>query len=54
MPKSVTNSRIEENGKVVKLDSSEVQALDEVHKKKGMKRFVYPDFGVDFGFPDKS
>ena len=26
----------------MKLDASEVQALDKVHKDKGMKRFVYP------------
>lgn len=50
----MTNSRIEENAKVVKLDSSEVAALDKVHKVKGVTRFVYPQFGVDFGFPDKS
>jgi len=42
-----------ENAKVIKLDRSEVESLDSVHKVKGMKRFVYPDFGVDFGFPDK-
>lgn len=50
----MTNSRIEENAKVVKLDASEVAELDKVHKVKGVKRFVYPEFGVDFGFPDKS
>lgn len=50
----MTNSRIEENAKIVKLDSSEVAALDNVHKVRGMTRFVYPAFGVDFGFPDKS
>lgn len=50
----MTASRIEENSKIVKLDPSEVDALDKVHKTKGMTRFVYPAFGVDFGFPDKS
>lgn len=46
LPKSVTESRIKENLKTVKLDSSDLEALDAIHKKKGLKRFVYPDFGV--------
>ncbi|KAK4506890.1 hypothetical protein PRZ48_000623 [Zasmidium cellare] len=54
LPKSVTPSRIEENLKTVKLDSSDLEALDSIHKKKGLTRYVYPPFGVDLGFPDKS
>ena len=24
-----------------------------IHKEKGVTRFVYPEFGVNLGFPDK-
>jgi glycerol 2-dehydrogenase (NADP+) len=27
---------------------------NELAEKKAFQRFVYPPFGVDFGFPDKS
>lgn len=54
LPKSVTPSRIEENLKTVKFDSSDLEALESIHKKKGLTRYVYPPFGVDLGFPDKS
>jgi glycerol 2-dehydrogenase (NADP+) len=37
----------------VKLDDADIKALDEIHKTKGTTRFVYPAFGVKFGFPDK-
>jgi len=53
LPKSVTPSRIEENLKVIKLDSSDMDAIGSIVKKKGIKRFVYPEFGVNLGFPDK-
>lgn len=53
LAKSVTPSRIEENKKIVQLDASDMQALESV-SKKGLVRYVYPAFGVDFGFPDKS
>lgn len=53
LPKSVTPSRIEDNLKTVKLDSSDMDALEGIHKKKGITRFVYPAFGVNLGFPDK-
>ncbi|KAK3675184.1 hypothetical protein LTR78_005118 [Recurvomyces mirabilis] len=53
LPKSVTSTRIEENLKTVKLDSSDLATLDKVHEKKGLMRFVYPAFGVNLGFPDK-
>ncbi|EMC94925.1 hypothetical protein BAUCODRAFT_518265 [Baudoinia panamericana UAMH 10762] len=53
LPKSVTSSRIEENLKTVKLDASDMEALENIHKKKGITRFVYPAFGVKLGFPDK-
>ncbi|CZT16667.1 probable aldehyde reductase [Ramularia collo-cygni] len=53
LPKSVTPSRIEENLKVVKLDAGDIKALDEIHKVHGVTRYVFPPFGLDFGFPDK-
>ena len=52
LAKSVTPSRIEENTKIVKLNEQQMAALATV-SKEGFKRFVYPDFGVKFGFPDK-
>jgi len=39
--------------KIVKLDASDMQSLDAL-SKDGVTRFLYPAFGVDFGFPDKS
>lgn len=53
IPKSVTPSRIEENKQLVELDEADKEALDKVHKTKGLTRFVYPPFGVNMGFPDK-
>lgn len=46
LPKSVTKSRIEENLKVIDLDSSDMEALNKLHKTKGITRFVNPPFGV--------
>lgn len=37
----------------MKLDDEDLKALDEIHKKKGLTRYVYPAFGVNMGFPDK-
>jgi glycerol 2-dehydrogenase (NADP+) len=53
LAKSVTPSRIEENKTIVKLDSSDMEALENFSKENEVKRFVYPEFGVNFGFPDK-
>jgi diketogulonate reductase-like aldo/keto reductase len=53
LAKSVTPARIDENKHIVKLSDSDLASLDEIHKD-GVTRFVYPEFGVDFGFPDKS
>ncbi|KAL4871928.1 hypothetical protein BDV12DRAFT_13660 [Aspergillus spectabilis] len=58
LAKSVTPSRIEENRKLVKLDQEDVDLIakysNELAAKKAFQRYVYPPFGVDFGFPDKS
>ncbi|QIW97281.1 hypothetical protein AMS68_002799 [Peltaster fructicola] len=53
LPKSTTKHRIEENLKVIDLDDSDLQALNKIHQTKGLTRFVYPEFGVNLGFPDK-
>ncbi|KIW38623.1 uncharacterized protein PV06_09575 [Exophiala oligosperma] len=53
LAKSVTPSRIDENKHIVDLSSSDLASLAEI-SQKGVTRFVYPEFGVDFGFPDKS
>ncbi|CAN8100057.1 unnamed protein product [Discula destructiva] len=58
LAKSVTPARIESNLKLVKLDEEDVKLLDEygegLEKEGKVQRFVYPPFGIDFGFPDKS
>ena len=54
IPKSVTPSRIEENMEVVDLNREDVANLDAIHKSKGYKRYVYPSFGVDLGFPKET
>lgn len=58
LAKSVTPDRIKKNLNIVKLDKDDVKTLDdyaaEVTKLGLVQRFVYPPFGIDFGFPDKS
>ena len=58
LAKSVTPERIEENKKLIDLDDEDVKLLndysDELTREGKLQRFVYPPFGVDFGFPDKS
>jgi glycerol 2-dehydrogenase (NADP+) len=50
IPKSVTPSRIEENMRLIKLDSGDMKALDNIAKTHPPNRFVYPAFGVSFVF----
>lgn len=52
LPKSVTPSRIEENLKVVELSSEQLSALQDISKTE-TQRILYPEFGVNMGFPDK-
>ncbi len=58
LAKSVTPSRISANSKVVDLDDEDIKLLndysDNLTKEGKLHRFVYPPFGVNFGFPDKS
>ncbi|TDZ75065.1 D-galacturonate reductase [Colletotrichum trifolii] len=57
--KSVTPARIKANLEdIIELteeDQKELRAYsDDLEKKGELKRYVYPPFGIDFGFPDKS
>jgi len=58
LAKSVTPARIKANLEIVPLDAEDMKLLDdysaELTRRGGLKRYVYPPFGVDFGFPDKS
>jgi diketogulonate reductase-like aldo/keto reductase len=53
LAKSVSPARIEENLKVVDLSEADMAVLGDI-SKAGVKRFIYHEMGVDFGFPDKS
>lgn len=53
LPKSVTPARIEQNFNIVKLTEQQLSALEGI-SKPGIQRIVYPEFGVNFGFPDKN
>ncbi len=57
VPKSVTPSRIAANTKLVALDDDDFKVLtdysDKLTQEGKLQRFVYPPFGVNFGFPDK-
>lgn len=52
LAKSVTPSRIEENMNMVELSQKDMEVLNSISKQE-LKRFVHPEFGVNFGFPDK-
>ncbi|ATY63198.1 Aldo keto reductase [Cordyceps militaris] len=58
LAKSVTPARISTNAVIVKLDDEDMAQLraysDHLTAKGELKRYVYPPFGIDFGFPDKS
>ncbi|KAL7804161.1 NADP-dependent oxidoreductase domain-containing protein [Trichoderma afarasin] len=58
LAKSVTPTRIKANLEIVALDDEDLKLLnaysDDLASKGELKRYVYPPFGIDFGFPDKS
>ncbi|KAI1933873.1 H/ACA snoRNP pseudouridylase subunit [Ophidiomyces ophidiicola] len=58
LPKSVTPARIEANLRLVQLDDEDMATIVKFTKqsvsRNGYTRYVYPSFGVDFGFPDKA
>jgi glycerol 2-dehydrogenase (NADP+) len=37
----------------VQLDGEDMRQLEQIHRTKGVTRYVYPAFGVDCGFEDK-
>ncbi|KAJ5787740.1 hypothetical protein N7457_002730 [Penicillium paradoxum] len=58
LAKSVTPARIEANrADLIKLDDEDMATLrkysDSLQAEGKLQRFVYPPFGVNFGFPDK-
>jgi diketogulonate reductase-like aldo/keto reductase len=57
LAKSVTPERIDANKNIVKLSDDDNKALNDfaadVHNNGKWKRYVYPPFGIQFGFPDK-
>lgn len=58
LAKSVTESRIKDNLKIVDLSSEDLEELSKVPAQLTQSgeplRYVYPPFGINFGFPDKS
>ncbi|KAF7343450.1 Reductase-like protein [Mycena venus] len=58
LAKSVTPDRIKTNMLLIDLDAEDQKALkdysDSLTKEGKLQRYVYPPFGIDFGFPDKS
>jgi len=58
LAKSVTPARIEANrNDLVHLDAEDMATIkkysDDLSANKKLQRFVFPPFGVNFGFPDK-
>ena len=52
LAKSVSPLRNEENLGVVRFKEQQTRSLEAL-SKNGVRRFVYPEFGVNFGFPDE-
>ncbi|KAI0435969.1 reductase-like protein [Xylaria telfairii] len=57
LAKSVTESRIKANLEIVDLDADDLKILndysDALARDGKLERYVYPPFGIHFGFPDK-
>ncbi|KAI2615425.1 Aldo/keto reductase [Hypoxylon sp. NC1633] len=57
LAKSVTESRIKANLEIADLDADDLKILDDYSdslvKEGKVQRYVYPPFGINFGFPDK-
>jgi hypothetical protein len=57
LAKSVTEARIKANLQIIDLDEEDRKTINDyaasVEKEGKVQRFVYPPFGIDFGFPDK-
>ena len=48
LAKSVNPSRIDDNRRIVPLEVADLEALEDIHKRRGLTRFVYPEFGVSY------
>ncbi|KAJ8124594.1 hypothetical protein O1611_g9045 [Lasiodiplodia mahajangana] len=57
LAKSVTESRIKANLEIADLDAEDMKILndysDALTREGKLERYVYPPFGIKFGFPDK-
>jgi hypothetical protein len=58
LAKSVTPARIEANrADLIRLDAEDLATIqkysDQLKAENKFQRFVFPPFGVNFGFPDK-
>ncbi|KAI0189914.1 reductase-like protein [Astrocystis sublimbata] len=53
LAKSVTESRIKSNLEIVDLDDDDMKILNDLSADGKIQRYVYPPFGINFGFPDK-
>lgn len=57
LAKSVTESRIIANLEIVDLDADDMKILNDysaaLTRDGKVERYVYPPFGINFGFPDK-
>jgi len=57
LAKSVTPARIKANMEIINLDNEDISAIsaysEKLTREGKLVRYVYPPFGVNFGFPDK-
>lgn len=57
LAKSVNEDRIKSNLEIIDLDAEDLKILNDysesLEKEGKVQRFVYPPFGINFGFPDK-
>ncbi|KAI1391836.1 Aldo/keto reductase [Hypoxylon trugodes] len=58
LAKSTTESRIKANLEIIDLDAEDLKILQEYSdalvKEGKTQRYVYPPFGINFGFPDRN
>jgi len=54
LAKSVTEQRIKDNRTIISLDDEDMKLVKDYSENHPAQRFVYPPFGIDFGFPDKA
>ena len=57
LAKSVNEERIKANREIIDLDTDDLKILNDysegLEKEGKVQRYVYPPFGINFGFPDK-